>query len=297
VARLVDPGLTIAVTYLLFIVVLLWRPTGLFGRPAGEARLRPRARRRARRAARLRAESRERLPARARHQPALLTVLATAWALFSGPTHYISLATVAFFGIGAYTVAVLAKAAVARGARGRGLIGIAVALVVGLSTLRLSGIYFVIFTFGLSELIRQLVSWYEINVQPLGRPLHLPQHHDRADLLAAPRTHGARVLVGWLIGRSRLGLALRVIGNDEVVARHCGIRYDGRQARDVCAQRAVHEPDRRRDGAALDLHRPGDRVLAAALVRGRDHGAAWRRRLAVRAACSAPCRWCCCSRC
>jgi len=68
-----------------------------------------------------------------------LTVLATAWALFSGPTHYISLATVAFFGIGAYTVAVLgelmpwpAVLAIA------GLIGIAVALMVGLSTLRLS---------------------------------------------------------------------------------------------------------------------------------------------------------------
>jgi branched-chain amino acid transport system permease protein len=34
VARLVDPGLTLAVTYALFIVVLLWRPTGLFGRAA-----------------------------------------------------------------------------------------------------------------------------------------------------------------------------------------------------------------------------------------------------------------------
>jgi branched-chain amino acid transport system permease protein len=34
VARLVDPGLTIAVTYALFLTVLLWRPTGLFGRPA-----------------------------------------------------------------------------------------------------------------------------------------------------------------------------------------------------------------------------------------------------------------------
>jgi branched-chain amino acid transport system permease protein len=34
VARLVDPGLTIAVTYALFLIVLLWRPTGLFGRPA-----------------------------------------------------------------------------------------------------------------------------------------------------------------------------------------------------------------------------------------------------------------------
>jgi branched-chain amino acid transport system permease protein len=34
VARLVDPGLTIAVTYALFLAVLLVRPTGLFGRPA-----------------------------------------------------------------------------------------------------------------------------------------------------------------------------------------------------------------------------------------------------------------------
>jgi branched-chain amino acid transport system permease protein len=34
VARLIDPGLTIAVTYALFLGALLWRPTGLFGRPA-----------------------------------------------------------------------------------------------------------------------------------------------------------------------------------------------------------------------------------------------------------------------
>ncbi|HEY6511270.1 MAG TPA: branched-chain amino acid ABC transporter permease [Burkholderiaceae bacterium] len=34
VARLVDPGLTLAVNYLLFLAVLLWRPAGLFGRPA-----------------------------------------------------------------------------------------------------------------------------------------------------------------------------------------------------------------------------------------------------------------------
>jgi branched-chain amino acid transport system permease protein len=30
-------------------------------------------------------------------------------------------------------------------------------------------------------------------------------------------------LVGWWIGRSRLGFALRIIGNDEIVASHCGI--------------------------------------------------------------------------
>ena len=116
------------------------------------------------------------------------TVLATAWALFSGPTRYISLATVAFFGIGAYTVGVLGEAlpwplvlAVAAA------IGVAVALVVGLSTLRLSGMYFVIFTFGLAELIRQLVTWYEVNVHKLGRPLCLRRHHAAGDLLAAAR--------------------------------------------------------------------------------------------------------------
>jgi branched-chain amino acid transport system permease protein len=153
-----------------------------------------------------------------------LTVLATAWALFSGPTHYISLATVAFFGIGAYTVAVLgekmpwpAVLAVA------GLIGIAVALVVGLSTLRLSGIYFVIFTFGLSELIRQIVSWYEINInRSVGRYIFLSITNEQIywQLLALL---ALVLLAGWLIIRSRLGLALRVIGNDEVVARHAGI--------------------------------------------------------------------------
>jgi branched-chain amino acid transport system ATP-binding protein/branched-chain amino acid transport system permease protein len=152
------------------------------------------------------------------------TVLATAWALFSGPTHYISLATVAFFGIGAYTVAVLGEvmpwpAVLAIAA----LIGIAVALVVGLSTLRLSGIYFVIFTFGLAELIRQLVSWYEINInRSVGRYIFLSITTEQIywQLLALT---ALVLLTGWLIARSRLGLALRVIGNDEVVARHSGI--------------------------------------------------------------------------
>jgi len=151
-------------------------------------------------------------------------VLATAWALFSGPTHYISLATAAFFGIGAYTTAVLGELlpaplvfAVAA------LIGIVVALVVGLSTLRLSGIYFVIFTFGLSELIRQLVTWYEVNIAgSVGRYIFIEvtQQAIYWRLLALAV---AVFIVGWLIQHSRIGLALRVIGNDETVARHCGI--------------------------------------------------------------------------
>ena len=150
--------------------------------------------------------------------------LATAWSLFSGPTGYVSLATVAFVGIGAYCVAVLSEtvpypAVLAIAAA----IGLAVALIVGLSTLRLSGVYFVIFTFGLAELIRQLVTWYEINVTgTLGRYIFLPitpaQIYWQLLALAA-----VTLALTWLIGRSRTGLALKVIGDDEVVASHVGI--------------------------------------------------------------------------
>jgi len=152
------------------------------------------------------------------------TVLATAWTLFSGPTRYVSLATVAFFGIGAYTVAVLGEILawplvllIAF------VIGFALSLIVGLSTLRLSGVYFVIFTFGLAELVRQLVTWYEVNItRTLGRYVFV-------DITTAQiywQLLALAVIVfvsGYLIQRSKLGLALRVIGDDEAVARHVGI--------------------------------------------------------------------------
>ncbi|SSC68660.1 branched-chain amino acid ABC transporter permease [Ciceribacter selenitireducens] len=155
-------------------------------------------------------------------------VLATAWGLFSGPTRYVSLATVAFFGIGAYTVGVLSETLpyplvllVAA------LVGLVIALLVGLATLRLAGVYFVIFTFGLAELVRQLVTWYEVNITgTLGRYIFLPVTPEgiywQLLVLAA-----VTLLVSFLIGRSRLGLALKVIGDDEVVASHCGINIAG----------------------------------------------------------------------
>lgn len=151
-------------------------------------------------------------------------VLATAWALFSGPTRYISLATTAFFGIGAYTVAVLGEVlpwpVVLASAL---LIGSAIAVLVGLSTLRLSGVHFVIFSFGLASLVHQLVNWYEVNItKSLGRYVFvdITQRQIYWQLLALM---ALVLLTGWLIRRSRLGLALRVIGEDETVARHLGI--------------------------------------------------------------------------
>ncbi|WP_436638217.1 branched-chain amino acid ABC transporter permease [Microbaculum sp. FT89] len=154
----------------------------------------------------------------------MYAALCTAWTLFSGPTHYISLATAAFFGIGAYTVGIgvesvpfwmlVAIAAVLSGF---------VAALVGLATLRLSGVYFVIFTLGLAELIRQIVTWVQTNFTT-GIGLYVftefTETHIFWMLLALT---AAIFLTGWAINRSRLGFAMRIIGNDETVAAHVGI--------------------------------------------------------------------------
>lgn len=155
---------------------------------------------------------------------AMFAVLGTSWALFSGPTHYISLATAAFYGLGTYVVAVgidylpygllLVLALIA---------GAVAAALVGLATLRLSGVYFVIFTLGLALMIRQIVTWLQNNFgghRGLFVFTDISEEMIYWELLA---TAAAVFLLGWWIGRSRLGFALRIIGNDEQVAAHCGI--------------------------------------------------------------------------
>src|SRR5208282_4109110 len=91
-------------------------------------------------------------------------VLTIAWALFSGTTRLVSLATSAFFGVGMYTVAMLIKVMPLYATFAAALgVGALLAFVVGVLTLRIAGMFFVIFGFGLSEMIRQLLVWCEIN--------------------------------------------------------------------------------------------------------------------------------------
>ena len=151
-------------------------------------------------------------------------VLTVAWALFSGTTRYVSLATAAFFGLGAYTVAMLIKEMPIYATFGVALVlGTLMALLVGLVTLRISGMFFVIFGFGLSELMRELLVWWEINkTHTMGRYVFVPFD----TTMIYEHLLGLAVLVflvGWLLRRSRLGVALLVIGDDETMARQAGI--------------------------------------------------------------------------
>ena len=151
-------------------------------------------------------------------------VLTVAWALFSGTTRYVSLATAAFFGLGAYTVAMLVKEMPIYATFGVALVvGTLMALLVGLVTLRISGMFFVIFGFGLSELMREVLVWWEINkTHTMGRYVFVPFN----TTLIYEHLLGLAVLVflvGWWLRRTRLGVALLVIGDDETMARQAGI--------------------------------------------------------------------------
>jgi branched-chain amino acid transport system permease protein len=153
----------------------------------------------------------------------IYVVITMSWALFSGPTRYISIATAAFFGMGIYTSALAGELipfplVVCLG----GVVSFVLALLVGLSTLRLKGMYFTIFTFGLSELIRHAVLWWEVTkTGTVGRWVvsidHTPVYYTMLIIFVVT------LAVCYATGRSRYGLALKGIGQSEEAADHMGV--------------------------------------------------------------------------
>jgi branched-chain amino acid transport system permease protein len=150
-------------------------------------------------------------------------ILAVSWTMFSGATGYMSLAPAAFFGTGIYVMALLQDRlpfpvimAVA------GLISFALAVLLGLVTLRLKGIYFTIFSFGLVVFIGNVINYIEASVfYRHGWSFNLM---DGTTLLYTMFGLAVvTVLAVYFIGRSRLGLAMRSIGGNEEAAEHMGI--------------------------------------------------------------------------
>ena len=153
----------------------------------------------------------------------MFIILTVSWVIFSGSTGYLSLAPAAFFGVGIYTSAVLGMdlplpVVVCIG----GLASSCLALVVGAVTLRLRGIYFAIFTFGLVELIKNFVLWWEIQrTGTRGRFVVLVDNSTIYYVMLAILV--VTLLTAYFIRRSRYGLALQSIGEDEHAAAHAGI--------------------------------------------------------------------------
>jgi branched-chain amino acid transport system permease protein len=150
-------------------------------------------------------------------------IITVSWVIFSGPTGYISLATAAFFGVGVYTSAILSEelflpVVIVIG----GLASFCLAFFVGSLTLRLRGMYFTMFTFGLVMLINNFVHWYEVNIT--GTVGRLVVALEPVTIYYAMLVIFALVLLtSYLIKRSRYGLALQSIGESEEAAAHTGV--------------------------------------------------------------------------
>ncbi len=153
----------------------------------------------------------------------MYVVITVSWVIFSGPTGYMSLASAAFFGVGIYTSALLGDTlpiavVICIGA----LVSFCVALLVGALTLRLRGIYFAIFTFGLVELIKHLTLWWEINMEHTRGRLVVYVENDTIFWVMLVILV-ATLLTAYFIRRSKWGLALQSIGENEEAASHMGI--------------------------------------------------------------------------
>jgi len=150
--------------------------------------------------------------------------LAVSWAFFSGPTRYLSLATGAFFGAGAYATAVVGgRLAWPLPVLAGAAVGGAMALVVGALALRLRGPYFAVFTFGLAELAKHTLIWYETRVTGTVGRLLLSPPGPWTLYYTVLALAGLAVATALLLRRSRWGYALIGIGEDEERALTLGI--------------------------------------------------------------------------
>lgn len=162
--------------------------------------------------------------------------LATAWNIVGGYTGYVSLGHSGFFGIGAYAVGLTVQHAGIAAGYGPflvvplgGLVAGAAAVPIGWVALRTRSASFVIVTIAFMFLLQILAT----NLRHLtggSQGLAYPVPHDWSpDLFDVPYYYatlalaGLAVLTSWLIVRSRFGLGLLAIRDDEDRALALGI--------------------------------------------------------------------------
>ncbi len=153
----------------------------------------------------------------------MYVILTLSWTMFSGPTNYISLATAALFGVGVYTSAVLNDfLPLVVVVLVSGLLSFLLALSIGLLTLRLKGVYFILFTFGVTALIRNSINWWETHfTHTVGRHLISPGNDTVYIYMVV--IYALTLIFIFLLQNSSYGMALQGIGENADAAEHIGI--------------------------------------------------------------------------
>ena len=164
----------------------------------------------------------------------LAAIGASAWNIVGGYAGQVSVGHAVFFGFGAYSAVVvyahLEWPPIAGAPIGM-LLSVAVAAVIGVPTLRLSGHYFSMATIAVAELVRVLSSTSDFlgGAQGLGGPAMPRSVFDLSFISATPFYYIFLAVLAfvlgltWWIERSRMGFYLRAIKDSERAARSLGV--------------------------------------------------------------------------
>lgn len=163
----------------------------------------------------------------------IYSILAVSLDLLAGRTGLLSIAHAAFYGIGAYTSALLAvhfHVPFVVAIVGAMAVGAAVSLLVSVPSLRLLGDYFVIATFGFGMIVFSIFNnWMDVTGGPLGIP-GIPQptilgwtidNNAKFSFVAVIFAAFAYLAVGLIVA-SPFGRVLHAIREDEIFAQACG---------------------------------------------------------------------------
>ncbi len=154
----------------------------------------------------------------------LAVTLSQSWNILGGFAGQVNLGHAAFFGLGALVTRTLwigglpYELALPAG----GLAALAFALIIGVPTFRLRGVYFAIATLGITEVLRITTG----NVLPTltSLPTELVTSYDlTARYEVALGVAVACVLAAWLLLRSRVGLGILAVREDEEAAQATGV--------------------------------------------------------------------------
>jgi branched-chain amino acid transport system permease protein len=161
----------------------------------------------------------------------MYATLAQSINLIAGFTGYPAFGNVVFFGLGAYTTAIVMVrmgGGFPLGLAAAMLVSLAVVLVVGPPLLRLRGHYFAIATIELNEMVKAVVSNLEVTGGGIGISIPLPpwgaQESARVFYYLLLFSMMTSILVAAWFKVSRLGLACRAIRDDEAKAEAMGLR-------------------------------------------------------------------------
>jgi branched-chain amino acid transport system permease protein len=157
---------------------------------------------------------------------AVWTTTSVAWNLLGGMAGQVSFGFAVFYGLGAYTTGLLMHAGLNPYLSfvAGGVVAAAASVLIGLPTFRLRGPYFVIATIGVTEAVRVVMNNIDITGGSSGyRILEDKQFNPLEHYYTAIAAVALAVAISIVIARSRFGLALRAIKQDEDAAADLGV--------------------------------------------------------------------------